>query len=356
MKQLRLSIGRARVHCGVLLVSALTAGVGCSDDGAGTPPVDDVDSGLSTDQSLASGTSTGGNGESSSVVADTTHDTTGDGTLTAEPTSTDETSTPVETTEAVTSDVPSSDSPATDEVSSSADAGSTEPAIETTGDENGPVPPPGNMTVIANYDAVAGFDDSNSDVVFTRSYDNSMMSLDIPFTGTGQLAGVNHNYPGGSGDMCGHDLVARIRLTSGTINGGVQLRVWSDSWVQFSSQITQLPATGLGEWVEYRLTWEQAVANDDLGNGTLNIRALNAVGLGFMTFGDATAVHIDVDWIGLVPSDTPCPDDTGTDAGTSSAPVDTGTETSAPMDSDASAPGTSDVADGGASVEADASM
>jgi hypothetical protein len=248
-----------------------------------------------------------------------------------------------------------------EQAASGSDAGSTTPVFDTTEDADGPVAPPGNMTVITSYDAVAGFDDSASDVDVVRWYEDSMMSLDISFTGSGQLAGVNHNYPGGSADMCGHDLVARIRLTSGTIEGGVQLRVWSDNWDQFSSQITTLPPIGVSEWIEYRITWEQAVANDNLGNGVLNIRSINAVGLAFMTFGDATTVHADVDWIGLVPSETPCPDDPGPDAGSSTAPddtVDSSADTSAVPDVDASTIDSSDVelGDAGGSMALDASL
>lgn len=355
MKQLRKSTWSNRVHLASLLGAALTASVGCSDDGV-TTPTEVVDGGASTASSGSDTSATSGNGsDTSSQVATSseTSDVVDPTDVTTTPEDSSQTTEVSSSTNIATSAVSTPDSGTSDSVTSNGTAASTsEVAVSSTEDEDGAIAPPDDMTVIQDFDAVAGFPDGSDNVTVDRAYGDSMMSLDIAFSSSGQQAGVNFNYPGGSGELCGYDFVARIRMTSGTLDGGVQLRVWSDAWAQFSSQITSLPPIGLGEWIDFRLTWEQAVANDDPDNGILNIHAINAVGLEFMTFGDASAIHVDVDWIGLVPSDTPCPSESGPDAGetstatpgeTSMPTVDSGVETGTPTDIDASAGETSAV-------------
>lgn len=330
-KLTRLTLGRG-LQRGTLIGFALVAGFGCSDDeGSGAVPTE-VDAGV--DSGVSETNSTGGNGSTSSEAVTMTSDT-DNGHLTVDVT-TEGSATTADSTALATLDSTAltsagdADGGLTSGIDTSAPTDGTvvdtsTGAVDTTGAvvPDDAIDPPEDMIVIQNFDDVAGFPDDADNVAVDRYYGYSMMSLDISFTTSGQRAGVNFNYPGGTGVLCGYDFVARIRMTSGSIDSaGLQMRVWSDAWGQFSSQISALPTVGTGEWREYKLTWQQAVANEDMTNGLLDINAINAVGLEFMSFGASNTLHFDVDWIGLMPSDTPCPTAGPSDAGTDAATTD----------------------------------
>lgn len=301
---------------GVTLGVTMAVVVGCSDDDSPpvTPDVDAAVSSASTERPPDSTDSSGGEpSETSSEPS--SPDTTAEGTESSASTGGTASSAPATNTGDLSSSV-ASGQPSGE--TSAPTPGDTDTSAPDTGDTgtDGAVSPPDDMIVIADFDTPAGFQDGqhNLDSAQVRTYADSLMTVEAAFTGTGQQTGVNFNH---SADLCGYDVLARIRLRSGTIAaGGVQMRVWSDSWTQFASGSGNIGA--VGEWVEYRVTWSDVVA----ANAALDINAINAVGFAFMTFGAATESVFDVDWIGLVPSATPCPSDSTDDTGSSTAAPD----------------------------------
>lgn len=332
------------VQASVALTVLLGTVVGCGDDDS-TPPPFEIDGGVSSSSSATSEptavTPTSGDepSETTGPHSTTNPTTTTSEDPTGEPTGPVDTSeTPVETTSEIGSSTDlGTDGPTTGPVTS--DLPTTGP-VDTTGpgteDTGGPVTPigdgatdpPGDVTVISNFNGGddQGFADG-SGVTPTFTYANSVASLEIPFThGYYQSGGLDFNL---SGNYCGYELVARIKLVSGFDgDGGVQLRAWSSDWGQFVGSWANISsASDTGDWIEYSFDLDQAVI-DQPPDKHFDQTAVNHVGIAILTGGSQndvfTTATVEVDWIGMREKDGGCPGDTSGDTGSTNGGTDTG--------------------------------
>lgn len=328
------------VQASVALTVLLGTVVGCGDDDS-TPPPFEIDGGVSSSSSATSEptavTPTSGDepSETTGPHSTTNPTTTTSEDPTGEPTGPVDTSeTPVETTSEIGSSTDlSTDGPTTGPVTS--DLPTTGP-VDTSGpgteDTGGPVTPigvgasdpPGDVVLVSNFEDGdnLGYRDY-SGLNPTITYENSVANLVIPFTAGNQNGGLDFNI---SGNHCGQELVARMKLVSGFDGDGhVQLRAWSSDWGAFVGSWTAISASSqTGQWIEYSFDLDNAV-ND---NANFDVTAINHIGIAFITDGGENTPHstatVEVDWIGFREKDGGCPGDTSGDTGSTNGGTDTG--------------------------------
>lgn len=161
-----------------------------------------------------------------------------------------------------------------------------------------------DITFVSEFDMADGMISGGTTEAFNAIVPDvtttpGVATFSIPFTGaTDEQLGWNIAVDPPH-DGTGLELVARVQLVSGFVDGGgFQLYAFSgESWDGSLVNWTSVPATSAGTWVEYTLDLDQAAAMDNPFDKT----AIIGVGFAFNTGmqAGATAAVFQVDYIGF---------------------------------------------------------